>query len=479
MLDVEAALRDTFAEDHKELDIQISQGEQAIHCLFGPWAEGSFEYFGCKTFGEYIDFLKKIEPEECFIDAKTHERSMIRRFGSIANDSKFQNAFFAATMVKFNTLWAQRQGEVLGLQDSNAVDIYSGNISASRRQTEYFRMPKHGSDVHLNGPTKGTTHTVKKAFHEDRSFGASIASSLPPHFLLAQLAETCREQTAHMDSGACAGWMHISKDGLVTAANAGDTLQVVFLRNRATGKITTHCLSIAHNFILDSDHPNHFEEARYRAQNNAQPSPDFDEAGWKRNEHAVSRAFGDRKFRQRNSNFCAQVDTTQMNISEMLQTHDAIVLSATDGLTKWITAMSLGKILEHELANFPSDKLDENVSEFFARICKKAAEIYGDDTTLQWTVLNSPLKEGILLAAFDGHGGQECAEKLLEVTSQFIQMNDSERLDSIAYSRHLESPHKDSQISSMGFPQTAVGAPTPKPAETTLLRRGMGDGVEK
>lgn len=399
------------------LNVQHLPNEEVTR-LLGPWSYG-FEYFGCTTLDQFFTYLRRIENnrKNNAYDAEDDKLnqdigdliSFIKSVGGLLQRSHFQNALFAETMIRLNTYWAETQATVIGGVDQGAVRALDLNPATSPIGYQYT------ADEYVA--------FSKDKESQDRSRSDEIQSVWPPELLLYQLAELCRQKTTHIPEGACASFVHISKKGRIVAGNVGDTSIALFIRNRETRKIETVCLSVEHNLYGKSHRvSNPLEQARF--------------GGLERNPalHClqISRAFGECRFQTEYPAWTAQTDMTRTDISQFLQKGDVdiFVLAATDGLSKWISLLGLGKLLEKECEDIlleHAEHLPQRVNDIFKRVAQQATQICRDDTTLRWRHLTSLPEQDEFMAVFDSHAGSACADKLADITHQWMAMPDKER----------------------------------------------------
>ena len=427
----------------------VGEPGAAVQELFGVPSQSSFQdpfqYFGCETLDEFLSYIDKICPTEeeraSFrnrLNTNTLKRFLDEQYGSSLADSReFQNAFFAATMIQLNTMWAQKLAEqeyvkrraVSGVPDYHAL---LAGLHTDRGETQYDANLSSVSGIQLWG---------SRDYQEDRFTKALTSSALPPHLLLQQITDCMHHATADMGMGSTGAWVHISRNGNITAANVGDSLIAVYLRNRETGKVQSACLSRKHSLADPFEEVRVFSAKEFQAlQLNRRTWKNMGKIPLHNGLLSMSRAFGDGKVV--NSYISDQPDTAQIKCAQTLQTQDVFVLVASDGLSEKFDPLELGNLLEKALQDCPADQVREMASVFFKCVASRAAcSSESDNTTVQWICLQSLPKQDLIMGVFDGHGGGkqdhqgriiivdggECAEKLAQLTRDLARMTDQER----------------------------------------------------
>jgi serine/threonine protein phosphatase PrpC len=211
--------------------------------------------------------------------------------------------------------------------------------------------------------------------------------------LLTGFGDADRATSHFYDGGSTASVVTITPDGKLTAAQAGDSPIILVLRNKTTGEV------VSHNLTVDQRPVEPAERARIEAAGGT-----IDEEGrlvGADSTLAVSRTLGDHAF----SAVSAEPSTLTYDISKILKNPNTqvFVMVCSDGLTDHATHEELSSKFKEK--GTPAQIAERLKTLAFERADEAGVE-ESDNISLVLALLDPKAKGTTYLGVTDGHGDQ-------------------------------------------------------------------------
>jgi|GEM_PF-3941457 len=288
---------------------------------------------------------------------------------------------------------------------------------------QYGRQQKQQHDTFKSYNVGGLAPVVfetqgKRPSQEDRYIISETnrrSSNIVPVFLKDSFEKIHNKLLQeNVKDGSTANVAYISKNGIVTVANCGDSRSVAFIRDKVTGQIETIRLSKDHK----ANDPK--EQSRIEAA-----------GGTVENVHglyrvngllAIPRSFGDFDVRGKKGAelISHEPDITQVDLGRYIKDpgKQVFIVNSCDGLYEKLHEQNLAKVAQQY---FSQGGPQEGLAKVFARAALHSGS--GDNITVNVTKLDNNQRKDIIIGTFDGHGGSHtsrlAAEKMLEITRSY------------------------------------------------------------
>jgi len=230
---------------------------------------------------------------------------------------------------------------------------------------------------------------------QDKTFAMQDAPDLSAEDMRALFSGAEKEFSDFTSGGSTASVVHISKDGILTAANVGDSPINIYLRNPKTG-------AVLHARTISADHQvsNPAEKARIESEGGRVTTDGrgvervFNEDGAR--SLMLARSFGSREIK----GVSAGPDIAQVDLRDYFKDgNEVIVTTDSDGAFEHTNNTNRAHIIENALDEPHGRKA-------LADALVRHADSFGatDNISSHAIVLDKAPGQNIVMAVFDGHG---------------------------------------------------------------------------